>query len=103
VRQACGPAGKENQTMNMNAENPARSGDTQPGAEQAAFDIRRLTVDQLAQLGMAQIAYVKPVVVNGTVGYAIHAANGVPMGLAEDRDVAIAAVLQHEMVPVPVH
>ena len=72
-------------------------------AEQVVMDIRKLTEEQLAQLGMTQIAYVKPVTVNGSVGYAIHAANGLPMGLAEDRDVAIAAVLQHEMVPVPVN
>jgi len=75
----------------------------QAAGERAVMDIRRLTTEQLAQLGVSQIAYVKPVKVNGTVGYAIHAANGLPMGLAEDRDVAIAAVLQHEMVPVPVH
>ncbi len=74
-----------------------------PVAEPVVADIRKLTTEQLAQLGVSQIAYVKPVVINGTVGYAIHAANGLPMGLAEDRDVAIAAVLQHEMVPVPVH
>lgn len=74
-----------------------------PVVEPVVSDIRKLTTEQLAQLGVSQIAYVKPVMVNGTVGYAIHAANGLPMGLAEDRDVAIAAVLQHEMVPVPVH
>jgi hypothetical protein len=88
--------------MNMNSGNPSQ--DT-PGAsvEPMIVDIRKLTADQLAELGVSQIAYVKPVMVNGTTGYAIHAANGMPMGLAEDRDVAIAAVLQHEMVPVPVH
>lgn len=77
--------------------------EAQATGERVIADIRKLTTEQLAQLGMTQIAYVKAVKVNGTVGYAIHAANGLPMGLAEDRDVAIAAVLQHEMVPVPVH
>ena len=85
--------------MNTNA---VKSG-AEAVAERVVMDIRKLTEEELAQLGMTQIAYVKPVTVNGTVSYAIHAANGLPMGLAEDRDVAIAAVLQHEMVPVPVN
>jgi len=67
------------------------------------FDIRHLSVEQLAQLGVSQLAYVKPVVMNGAPGFAIHAADGTPMALAADRDVAIAAILQHEMMPALVH
>ena len=52
---------------------------------------------------MQQIAYVKPVVVNGATAFAIHAADGTPMAIAGDRDVAIAAIVQHEMVPAQVH
>jgi hypothetical protein len=74
------------------------------GAGMAApFDIRHLSVEQLASLGVAQIAYVKPVVVNGEQGFAIHAADGTAMAIAGDRDVAVAAILQHEMHPVSVH
>ncbi len=88
----------------MNTDSGSSTADPSGAVTEAVVvDIRKLTTDQLAQLGVSHIAYVKPVVVNGTSGYAIHAANGLPMGLAEDRDVAIAAVLQHEMVPVPVH
>ena len=67
------------------------------------LDIRNLTVEQLARLGMSQIAYVKPVLVNGTVAYAIHAADGTPMALAGDRDLAVAAILEHELMPSLVH
>ena len=73
------------------------------GAMQVRFDIRHLSEAQLAQLGVQQIAYIRPVIVNGESGYSIHAADGTPMALAGDRDVAIAAVLQHEMVPALVH
>lgn len=62
-----------------------------------------MTADQLARLGVSQIAYVKPVVMNGAHGFAIHAADGTPMALTADRDVAIAAILRHEMLPVSVH
>ena len=69
----------------------------------ASFDIRHLSTEQLAQLGVSQIAYVKPVTVNGQHGFAIHAADGTPMGLIGDREVAMAAILQHEMHPLSVH
>lgn len=66
-------------------------------------ELPAMTADQLARLGVSQIAYVKPVVMNGAHGFAIHAADGTPMALTADRDVAIAAILQHEMLPVSVH
>ena len=66
-------------------------------------DIRHISEAQLAQLGMQQIAYVKPVEVDGTACFAIHAADGTPMAIAGDRDVAFAAIRQHEMLPAQVH
>ncbi len=66
-------------------------------------DVRKLSPEQFAQLGMAKVAYVKPVIVNGNAGFAIHAADGTPMALAPDREVAIAAIVQHEMMPALVH
>ena len=77
----------------MNAETP----------KVASFDIRHLSAEQLAQLGVSQIAYVKPVTVNGQSGFAIHAADGTQMALIGDREVAMAAILQHEMHPLSVH
>jgi hypothetical protein len=67
------------------------------------MDIRHISAAHLGQLGMQQIAYVKPVVLNGEQGFAIHAADGTPMAVAGNREVAIAAVMQHEMVPVQVN
>jgi hypothetical protein len=71
--------------------------------EAVAFDVRHLSEQQLAALGVSHIAYVKPVMVNGVLGFAIHAADGTPMAVAGNRDVAIAAVVQHEMLPLSVH
>jgi hypothetical protein len=86
-------------TMNMNANQDSGGA----GGPQVGFDIRHLTEQQLAQLGLSQIAYVRQVVVDGSPSFAIHAADGTPMALAGDRDVAVAAILQHEMVPAWVH
>jgi hypothetical protein len=87
--------------MNMN------SGDRADTAAQvnepAVIDVRHLSEEQLAALGMSHIAYVKPVVVNGVAGFAIHAADGTPMAVAGDRDVAVAAIVQHEMHALSVH
>ncbi len=66
-------------------------------------DIRHLSTEQLARLGVSQIAYVKPIRLNGALAYAIHAADGTPMAVAGDRDLAIAAVMQHEMLATLVH
>ncbi len=71
--------------------------------EAVLFDLRSLSPEQLGKLGVTQVAYVKPVVVNGTAGFAIHAADGTPMALAGDRAVAVAAINQHEMHAVSVH
>jgi hypothetical protein len=88
--------------MNMNASNQMNeSKDNAPAS--VLLDVRKLSPEQFAQLGMTQLAYVKPVIVDGTVGFAIHAADGTPMAMAPDRDVAIAAIVQHEMVPALVH
>jgi len=77
--------------------------DATPMQEPASFDVRHLSEQQLAALGVARIAYVKPVMVNGVQGFSIHAADGTPMAVAGDRDVAVAAVMQHEMLALSVH
>ena len=87
--------------MNMNSDNQTDASGVP--AEAAVFDIRHLSAEQLAKLGVAQIAYVKPVVVNGAQGFAIHAADGTAMAIAGDREVAVAAIHQHEMHAMSVH
>ncbi len=88
--------------MNINSSDQTDVAD--PAAQDAvAFDVRHLSEQQLAALGVSHIAYVKPVMVNGMQGFAIHAADGTPMAVAGNREVAVAAVMQHEMLPLSVH
>ncbi len=75
----------------------------EPAGMRIGLDIRHLSEAQLAQLGLQQVAYIRPIVMNGEPQFAIHAADGTPMAVAGDREVAVAAVLQHEMVPASVH
>jgi hypothetical protein len=88
--------------MNIDTPNKPENGTEQAFAV-VPFDIRHISAEQLAELGVARLAYVKPVEVNGTQGFAIHAANGAPMALIAERDVAIALIAQHEMVAALVH
>ena len=50
-----------------------------------------------------RIAYIKPFTVEGRAGFAIHAADGTPIGWCEKREVAFAAVRQQDLEPVSVH
>ena len=71
--------------------------------EAEIVDIRRITEAQLMQLGVSQLAYVKQVWMNGTIAYSIHGADGSPMAIAPEQDVAVAAIREHEMFPALVH
>jgi hypothetical protein len=84
---------------NVNAVGP--SGGESP--EAASFDIRHMSLQQLAQLGVSRLAYVKPVLMNGEIGFAIHAADGTPMAVAAERETALAAIRQHDMQAVLLH
>jgi hypothetical protein len=95
------PQRKDLEPMNMNSSDQADG--AIPVQEAVAFDVRHLSEEQLAALGVSRIAYVKPVMVDGVQGFAIHAADGTPMAVAGNRDVAVAAVMQHEMLPLSVH
>ncbi len=83
-----------------------RSQNTTDGAEAGAVrivDIRQITTDQLAQLGVSRLAYIKPVTVGGEDVFAIHAADGTPMAVAPNRELAWGAIIEHEMVPTLVN
>ncbi|MBB5695390.1 DUF1150 family protein [Roseomonas sp. GCM10028921] len=65
--------------------------------------LRDLSALDWARFGAQEMAYIRPVTVNGTQAVAIHAADGTPIGAAPNAALAIAAILQHEMAPVLVH
>ncbi len=68
-----------------------------------AEKLRHITEQDFAVMGMQQVAYIKPTVVNGVTAFTIHAADGTQIGIAPNRDVAFAAVVQHELEPVSLH
>ncbi|MDB5368977.1 MAG: hypothetical protein JWP20_535 [Roseomonas sp.] len=77
------------------------NGPTRPFA--AADVLRQLAPADWARFGAEQLAYIRPVVVDGAHIVAIHSADGTQIGAAPDASLASAAILQHEMVPLLVH
>ena len=54
-------------------------------------------------LGSMNVAYIKPVTVDGLTAYAIHAADGQELAIFSARDVAFVAARQNDLEPVSVH
>ncbi len=65
--------------------------------------IRDISAHELAMLGVQALAYVKPVMVEGVARFAIHAADGTPMAVLDDRRAAFAVIRQNDLEPVSVH
>jgi hypothetical protein len=65
--------------------------------------IIEITAQDLRILGLEQLAYVKPVTIDGQTAFAVHAADGTEIAVMSDRAIAVAAVQQHDLEPVSVH
>jgi hypothetical protein len=65
--------------------------------------IRQMSLQDFAALGLNDIAYVKPVLIEGEPAFAVHAADGTEMIVLPKHEVAVAAVRQHELEPMSVH
>ena len=57
----------------------------------------------LSTYGLETLAYVKPVMMDGKRFHSIHAADGTPLTVIAERDLAFATVRQHELEPTSVH
>ena len=69
----------------------------------ATQQLRSMSARELYALGMPQLAYVKRVSENGSDAYAVFAADGTPLGAMATRELAFAALKQHDLEPVSVH
>ena len=65
--------------------------------------IRHMTSRELALFGMQDLAYVKPVLVDGVSAFAVHAADGTQVTVLPNREIALATVRQHDLEPLSVH
>jgi hypothetical protein len=65
--------------------------------------LKALTQQDLAALGIGEIAYLRSVSVQGEEIIAVMGADGRQVGLAPDRDSAVLAASQNELLLVPLH
>lgn len=65
--------------------------------------MRAMSSRDFAMWGAQDVAYVKRVMVNEDVAWSIHGADGANIGMTHDRELAFAAVRQHELEPLSVH
>lgn len=65
--------------------------------------LRSLSMRDFARLGADEVAYLRPILLNGAVAFSIHAADGTRIGAAPSASLAAAAIRQHDMEPALVH
>ncbi|WP_439817041.1 DUF1150 family protein [Zavarzinia sp. CC-PAN008] len=68
-----------------------------------AAHFQDMTPEALAALGAPALVYIRPVEIDGREAFALCAANGNPLAVAETRAEAVAAALEHDMMPQSVH
>ena len=87
-------------------------GGNDPTPETQPSPARHMSAQDFAAWGYEDTAYVKPVRVDAEgneddqgerMVYSIHAVNGQRLGIAENRDLAFAAVTREGLEPVSVH
>ncbi|HKF61798.1 MAG TPA: DUF1150 family protein [Dongiaceae bacterium] len=66
-------------------------------------NIRHISPQDLAVLGLHSMAYLRHVTMDGTDGFGIFTADGTQVAFAPTRALAEAAVREYELEPVSVH
>lgn len=61
-----------------------------------------MTEETFANLGAPDLAYIRPVHTPDGLAWGIYAANGTQLGFAPERDLAFAAAVQNDLLPVSV-
>lgn len=64
---------------------------------------KNLSTRDLGSVGIEDTAYIKSVTIDGQKLHAIHAADGTPLTVVAERELAFATVRQHDMQPASVH
>lgn len=65
--------------------------------------MRGMSAHDFALWGNQDVAYVKRAVIDEQAVWSIHSADGANIGMTHDRELAFAAVRQHDLEPLSVH
>ena len=64
---------------------------------------RQMTAQDFVALGVSDLAYIKPVEIDGQSLFAVFAADGTQIVVLPSREVAVATIQRHDLEPVSVH
>lgn len=67
------------------------------------INLKTITAQDLAALGIGEVAYLRPVEIQGEIVFAIMAADGRQIGLAPDYQSAVGAMHQHDLELATTH
>lgn len=65
--------------------------------------LREISAQDFLALGKEQVAYVRPVEIDGKKAFSVHAADGTPMIVLENYNSAINLLVREDMVPATLH
>lgn len=65
--------------------------------------LRSLSAQDFLNFGVQQVAYIRPVTVDGEEGFSVHAADGTPLSVMDTMDSAIVVARYNDLEPVAVH
>jgi hypothetical protein len=65
--------------------------------------LKNISAKEFALWGIQDIAYIRPVTIEGQKAYAVHAADGTQVAVMNTLEVAAAAVCQNDLEPLSVH
>lgn len=68
-----------------------------------AEDIRRMSPRDLMALGVSDLAYVRPVEIEGQNLFAVFTADGTQVAVLPSREAAVATILRHDLEVASVH
>ncbi len=65
--------------------------------------LKSLSTQDFLGFGVQNVAYVRQVKVDEKTAWSIHAADGTPLSVMDDLEVALALIRHNELEPVTVH
>ena len=66
-------------------------------------DLKNMTSRDFLTLGIHQIAYIRPIIVQNRQAYAIHAADGTPLSVMDNFNTAVAMIHHNDLEAITVH
>lgn len=65
--------------------------------------LKKLSTQDFLNFGVEQVAYVRPVVIDGEHVFAIHRADGTPISIAENMEEAMVSARYNDLEPLAVN